>query len=255
MVPHLSVSKDGPLGIIRFVNPAKLNALTHDMWEGLGDAVNEFGADPAVRAVILTGEGRRAFTTGADISQMVDFDADEFDRVVVHAQTALDRILKPTVAVVHGYCVGGGFDIGLRCDIRFGDEKSNFGAPDPKLGTAWGTGTQKLIEAVGPARARDIIISCRLVEAEEARQIGLVSKIVSADELDDFARGEALRIASYAPLSMKAAKFTFAELLRSGSDVDVQAIKQSVRDCVVSEDFAEGQRAFLERRPPNFVGK
>lgn len=255
MEPNLSVSKDGPLGIVRFVNPSKLNALTHEMWQSLGDAVNEFGKDPAVRVVILTGEGRRAFTTGADISQMVDFDADEFDRVVVHAQTALDRILKPTIAVVHGYCVGGGFDIGLRCDIRYGDEKSTFGAPDPKLGTAWGTGTKKLIETVGPARARDIIISCRLVEAEEAQRIGLVSKIVLADELDDFAHREALRIASYAPLSMRAAKFTFSELLKNGSDVDVAAIKKSVRDCVVSEDFAEGQKAFLERRPPNFVGK
>jgi enoyl-CoA hydratase/carnithine racemase len=255
MKPHLAISREGAIGSIKFVNPAKLNALTHEMWSGLGDALNAFSDDDGIRAVLISGEGRKAFTTGADIEQFADFDTAEFDRVVRHAQHALDRATKPTIAVVHGYCVGGGFDIGLRCDMRFADTNAQFGAPDPKLGTAWGPGTKVLIDAVGAPRAREIILSCRLVPAEEARQIGIANRIFDPDELWDAAMAEAQRIAEYAPLSIKAAKRTFHELLSTFSPPDIEKIYSFVKECTDSADFVEGQRAFAERRKPVFRGR
>jgi enoyl-CoA hydratase/carnithine racemase len=252
---HLHVAREGSVGLLKFVNPAKLNALTHEMWQGLGDALNDFSSDPSIRAVVISGAERRAFTSGADITQFAEYPQKEFDRVVWHAQAALDKATKPTIAVIHGYCIGGGLDIALRCDIRFAAPGAKFGAPDPKIGTTWGPGTKLLIDAVGAPLARDMILCCRIIDRDEAYRAGLVTRLADSDEIDRLALEEARSIAGFAPLSIRAAKETFYEFVSNFNGPDIKAIYAALKRCTDSEDFVEGQRAFAEHRTPVFKGR
>src|SRR3954466_1579025 len=249
------------VGVITFNNPAKRNAMSLDMWEGLGNALVELRDNPDVRVVILTGAGDKAFVSGADISQFekVRHNAaasEEYSRKSEAQRALLANYPKPIIACIRGFCLGGGMQVAMAADIRIAGDNSQFGIPAAKLGIAYGyDGLKHLVSLVGPSWARLIMYTGMRIEAAEALRIGLVDRVLPGAELWDAAMEIARTISGNAPLAIKAAKITIAEVLKDESKRDMDAIKAIGMACMDSEDFREGRRAFMEKRKPQFKGK
>ena len=253
--------KSGPVGRLVFNNPGKRNATSLEMWQAIPVILDEFERDETIRVVVLSGAGERAFVSGADIS--------EFDRVrstpeqVAHyervgdvAQSRLAQCPKPTLARIRGYCVGGGVATALSCDLRIAAEDAQFGVPAAKLGLGYAErGIKALMDVVGPACAKEILFTGRLFSAQEALAIGLVNRVVPTDELEAAVADTAERIAENAPLTILAAKRTVEELTRLDGRPDLSRTAELVQRCFESEDYAEGRRAFAEKRKPIFRGR
>ena len=248
------------VGIVTFNNPAKRNALSLDMWDGLAASLTAFAADPAIRAVVLTGAGDKAFVSGADISQ---FEAERHNAAASEAysqRSAAARALlagfaKPVIACIRGFCIGGGLQVAMSADIRIAAEGSSFGIPAARLGIAYGLdGLRNLVALVGPAQARLLMFTGARIDAAEALRIGLIERLVAPDAAMDTAMHIARSIAANAPLAVRAAKVTISEILRDPADRDGALIKRVGDDCMDSADFREGRRAFMEKRPPRFTG-
>jgi enoyl-CoA hydratase len=247
---------DDGVGIITFNNPDKRNAMSLDMWEGLGHALIELRDDPAVRVVILRGAGDKAFVSGADISQFekVRHNAaasEEYARRSAAQRALLADYPKPTIAAIRGFCLGGGMQVAMLCDIRIAAEASQFGIPAARLGIAYGyDGLRHLVSLVGPSWARLIMYTGMRIDSAEALRIGLVDRVIPNDEWWDAAIAIARTISENAPLAVKAAKITIAQILNDPAERDMEATA-----CMDSEDFREGRRAFMEKRKPRFTGK
>jgi enoyl-CoA hydratase/carnithine racemase len=220
----------------------------------------EFAADDAVQVLVLAGAGGRAFVSGADISE---FDkrrssseqAESYSARTTNVFTILRELEKPTIAKIQGYCMGGGVALALACDIRIAADDGKFAIPAAKLGLAYREDfTRWLVEAVGPAFAKEILYSGERFDAAEAQRIGLVNHVVAAAELDDYVAGFAKGIAAKAPLTVKASKGTINEILK-GEACDSELIKRLQATCYDSADFKEGRKAFAEKRPPEFKGR
>ena len=261
MSERLPTEKRGAVGWITFNNPERRNAMSLDMWEALPRALDAFEADDEVRVIALRGAGDRAFISGADISQ---FEKDRsspegvqrYEEMAEGAQQRLSRADKPTVAVIRGYCLGGGVNIALACDLRLAADDARFGIPAARMGIGYrASSTKNLVDVVGPAYAREILITARQFSAAEALAMGLVQRVVPAAEID--ARAEALlaEIGANAPLSMRTGKRIVRELLKPAAEFDAEAARGWVRECFASEDYREGRRAFMEKRKPAFKGK
>jgi enoyl-CoA hydratase/carnithine racemase len=249
------------VGVITFNNPEKRNAMSLDMWEGLGHALIDLRDDPTVRVVILVGAGDKAFVSGADISQFEKTRhnaqaSEEYSRRSAAQRALLADYPKPTIACIRGFCLGGGMQVAMLSDIRIAAENSQFGIPAAKLGIAYGyDGLRHLVSLVGPSWARLMMYTGMRIDSAEALRIGLVDRVVPADELWSATTEIARTISGNAPLAIKAAKITIAQVLKDPGDRDMDAVHKIGMDCMDSEDFREGRRAFMEKRKPQFKGR
>jgi enoyl-CoA hydratase/carnithine racemase len=249
------------IGMVTFNQPEKRNAISVRMWIGLAEILERFAADPAVKVVVLTGAGSKAFVSGADISQFDQLrgDADaqqEYDRMTSAGRAALAGFAKPMIAEIRGFCLGGGLNIAMQADIRIAAQGAQFGAPAAKIGNVYGLEmARKLVSLIGPAQARLLLYTGDRIDAEEAARIGLVNRVVAEDMLAETVKGIARMIAGAAPLSVFAHKVVINEAVRDAGERDVQALQTALKACLDSEDYREGRTAFMEKRPPRFVGR
>ncbi|MFC5322587.1 enoyl-CoA hydratase [Bradyrhizobium oligotrophicum] len=252
---------DDRVGIITFNNPDKRNAMSLEMWEGLGQALVALRDDADIRVVVLTGAGDKAFVSGADISQFEQSRhnaaaSEDYARKSSAQRALLADYPKPTLACVRGFCLGGGLQIAMLTDMRFASEDSQFGIPAARLGIAYGyDGLRNLVALVGPSQARLLLYTGLRIDAAEALRIGLVDRMMANDELLPATLDIARTIAGNAPLAVQAAKITIAEVLKDESHRDLAAIRRIGDACMDSEDFREGRRAFMEKRKPAFKGR
>src|ERR1700748_3557736 len=249
------------VGVVTFNNPEKRNAMSLEMWEGFGQALIELRDNPNVRVVIMVGAGDKAFVSGADISQFEKTRhnaeaSEEYSRKSAAQRALLADFPKPVIACIRGFCLGGGMQVAMSADIRVAAEDSQFGIPAAKLGIAYGyDGLKHLVSLVGPSWARLLMFTGMRIHSSEAVRIGLVDRVVPDAELWNATMEIARTISGNAPLAIKAAKITIAQVLKDPADRDMGAIKQIGTDCMDSEDFREGRRAFMEKRKPAFKGK
>jgi enoyl-CoA hydratase len=249
------------VGVITFNNPEKRNAMSLDMWEGLGHALIELRDDADVRVVVLTGAGDKAFVSGADISQFEKTRhnaeaSEEYSKKSAAQRALLADYPKPIIACIRGFCLGGGMQVAMAADIRIAAEDSRFGIPAAKLGIAYGyDGLRHLVSLVGPSWARLIMYTGMRIESAEALRIGLVDRVVPDAELWDATMEIARTISGNAPLAIQAAKITIAQVLKDPDKRDMDAIKAIGTACMDSEDFREGRRAFMDKRKPKFTGR
>jgi enoyl-CoA hydratase/carnithine racemase len=252
---------DGHVLHIRFNNPGKHNALSMDMWEAVPPLLDKAAKDDNVRMVVLSGEGGKAFISGADISQFKDMRAakEAVTRYEAMAEAALQGIYefgKPTVACIRGYCIGGGVNVAISCDIRIASSDSVFSIPATRLGLGYRFSAMKnLTQLVGPGFAKDIFFTGRRLDAAEALRIGLINRVAEPDGLDALLGEYTTAITTGAPLTIKAGKRIIQEVLKLDADFDAEMCRQLILDCFESEDYAEGRTAFMEKRKPVFKGK
>lgn len=249
------------VGVITFNNPDKRNAMSLDMWEGLGNALTSLRDNPDVRVVILVGAGDKAFVSGADISQFEKTRhnaaaSEEYSKRSEAQRALLASYPKPTIACIRGFCLGGGMQVAMLTDIRIASDNSQFGIPAAKLGIAYGyDGLRHLVSLVGPSQARLIMYTGMRIDSAEAQRIGLVDRVLPDAQLWDATMEIARTISGNAPLAIKAARVTIAEILKDESQRDMAAIKAIGIACMDSEDFREGRTAFMAKRKPVFKGK
>ena len=256
---QVRIERDGAIATVVLDRPEKLNALTRAMWASLGTAIDSLSADDGVRCVILRGAGEKAFSPGNDIGefgrersnkeQAIAYGAD------MHATArALAACRHPMVAQIHGICVGGGLEIAALCDLRICGTSSRFGAPIKNLGLVMAYDEMApLVRLVGPAVALEILLEGRVFDAAEARQKGLVTRVVADDQVAVEARASAERIAEGAPLVARWHK-KFARRLAEGTPLSA-AERDECFDCFDTEDFRTGYAAFLAKTKPAFKGR
>jgi enoyl-CoA hydratase len=258
----LLLEKDGPIGWIIFNQPEKRNAVSQEMWQQMPEYVHDLATDDAIRVVVLRGAGDQAFVAGADISQFKDrrrnmADEEEYRRISGRGQESLGTLTKPLLAMIHGYCVGGGVGIAVACDIRIAADDASFGIPAARLGLGYHYhGMEKLMKLIGPASTKEIFFTARTdFSAADALRMGLVNQVVPKAELEAFTRSYAERMARNAPLTLRSAKATVEQLLRPPADRDLALLDKLMADCFNSQDYQEGVKAFSEKRRPQFQGR
>jgi enoyl-CoA hydratase len=252
---------DGGIGWLTFNNPQRRNAVSLEMWQGIGDALDAFQRDASVRVVVMKGAGGKAFAAGADISEFDQQRANaeqrkQYGEISARGGRGLAQFDKPLIAMIQGFCIGGGLAIALNADVRFATPASKFGIPAAKLGLGYEyAGTAALARLVGPSSARDILFSARFLEADEALRIGLVNFVVPDDQLEARVRAYAALIAANAPLTIHAAKASINAFERYSRGQEADEIAALVDACFDSDDYKEGRRAFAEKRAPKFQGR
>ena len=257
---HTVFEADGPLAFLTFNRPEARNAMTWEMYEALVDACDEVDRAEEIRVLILRGAGGKAFVAGTDIAQFHNFndreDGVKYEERLDAVLDRLERVTKPTIAQVQGVAAGGGCAIALTCDLRIATPESTFGMPIARtLGNCLSAATfSRLVDLLGPARVKELMFTGRFVEAEEARALGMISRVAAAADIDRAVRDVALEIAGNAPLTLRATKEIIRRLmakrrLERGEDSDV------VEMCYTSTDFREGVTAFLAKRKPTWTGR
>ena len=258
---HLLVEQSGQTGWITFNDPAKHNAVSLAMWEGIPPALDRFEKDENIRSVVVTGAGGKAFVSGANISQFDKLrtgrDAVEYyEQAAEGAQLALQNFPKPLIARIDGYCIGGGMNIALCCDIRIASEPSSMSIPAARLGLGYRfSAIQNLLRAVGAANALDVFLSAERYPAARAKELGLIQYVVPKEELDQTLNSYLAKINANAPLTMAAGKTMIKALSDRTISLDEQEMKRLVIQCFESDDYKEGKLAFAEKRAPVFKGK
>ena len=260
--PKLLLHKDGPIGWIIFNQPAKRNAVSQEMWQLMPEYVADLASDDAIRVVILRGAEERAFVAGADISQFKDrrrnaADEAEYSAISARGQESLTHLAKPLLAMIHGYCIGGGVGIAITCDMRLASDDARFGIPAARLGLGYHyNGMEKLMKLIGPAYTKELFFTARTdFSAQDALRMGLVNQVLPKAELETFTRNYALTMAQNAPLTLRSAKANVDQLLRQPEQRDLAMLDQMIAQCFNSQDYQEGVKAFAEKRRPQFQGR
>lgn len=257
----LVVEKKGAVGWIVFNQPGKRNAINGAMWRGIAPAMRQFDADAEVRCVAFRGTGSEAFSAGADISEFQKIRAErqsvsQYDGLLDEVLHAIQDSRKPSVAMIHGFCMGGGLEIALACDLRYCGESAQFGVPAAKLGLAYNVeGHKRLLETVGHARAREIMFLGRRYDALEGLVMGLVHRVLPDGELEGFVDDVLKTLASNAPLAIANSKTIIEEYVKASGPPDHARMDAAIDRCARSADYEEGRRAFMEKRKPKFEGK
>jgi enoyl-CoA hydratase len=255
----LAEKADG-IGMMTFNNPARRNAMSLEMWEAIDTILEDFENDDSVRVVIMKGAGGKAFVSGADISEFKEKRnnaeaAAHYAAVSEGARNRLGNLKKPLIALIDGFCLGGGLAVALAADMRFATDQSQFGVPAARLGIAYAfDGLRRLVSLVGPALANEIMFTAHRIDAAEALRIGLINRVIPADDIESTVRDLALTIVNNAPLSVNASKVTIKEVLKDAGDRDMDNLARISKSCFDSADYAEGRQAFMEKRQPVFTG-
>ena len=258
----LLLQKDGPIGWITFNQPEKRNAVSQEMWQAMPEYVADLAADPAIRVVILRGGGETAFVAGADISQFKDrrrnaADEEEYRRISGAGSDSLARLGKPLVAMIHGFCIGGGVSIAITCDLRIAADDARFGIPAARLGLGYHyKGMEKLMSLIGPSYTKELFFTARTdFTAQDALRMGLVNQVVPKADLERFTRDYALTMSRNAPLTQRSAKASVEQILKPEAQRDYALLDKLIKDCFDSQDYQEGVKAFSEKRRPQFQGR
>ncbi len=258
---RMTVEKRGAIGWLVFDNPARRNAINGAMWRAIPPAMKQFDADPEVRCIAFRGAGTEAFAAGADISE---FEKNRAERSSVAAYDGLlDEVLhaiqdsrKPSLAMIHGFCMGGGVEVALACDLRYCNASAQFGIPAAKLGLAYNVeGHKRLVETVGHARAREIMFLGRRYGAEEAVRIGLAHQAFADARLEAEVDRILQVLCENAPLAIANSKTIIEEFVKAEGAPDHAAMAAAMARCAKSADYEEGRKAFMEKRKPRFLGK
>lgn len=253
--------KDGAIGWLIFNNPERRNAVSLEMSEAAGRVLEDYARDDAIRVVILRGAGEKAFISGGDISK---FERDRStpeglanaERIRSRARNLLAMLEKPTIAMIRGYCLGGGMGWALNCDLRICSEDAKFGIPSARLSIGYGAdGIRQLMDLVGPSAAKEVLFTAKQYTAQEALRLGIVNRVVPAAELESYTRSYAEVIANNAPLAILSAKTAVNELLKDPADRNMELVTLRAHAATTSQDNIEGRRAFMEKRKPVFTGK
>jgi enoyl-CoA hydratase len=252
--------KEGGVGYLTFNNPERHNAVSLEMWEAASGYLEEFKNDKNIRVVVLSGAGGKAFVSGADISKFESErsnkeNIDRYNVAVDKANTTVYEFPKPTIAMIRGYCIGGGVGLALACDLRICSDNSKFGVPAAKLGLGYGfKGIKKLVDVVGPSFAKEIFYTARQFTAAEAVTMGLVNRSLPEAELESYVKNYADTISGNAPMTVDAVKFIVGETVKPGAERDLKKCADMVAACFASNDYIEGRQAFMEKRKPTFTG-
>ncbi len=260
-MPELLVRRDGAVGTIVFSNPAKLNAVSIDMWQAMPRAMAELERDADVRVIVVCGDGERAFISGADISQFeqarsnADAQA-RYNAAVEQGYLAPVRCAKPVIAKIRGICFGGGLGLAAACDLRIAADDALFRMPAARLGLGYNfVGIKRFVDLMGPMNVADIFFSARKFDAADALRMGFVSRVVPAAELDREVDAYCRLVAENAPLTIAAAKRAIREAVTDASSRDLEDLQRMLAACFDSEDYKEGRTAFMEKRAPRFKGR
>jgi enoyl-CoA hydratase len=257
----LLVEVTGQVATVTFNNPGKRNALSVEMRAALPGLLKALNADGDVRVIVMTGAGDKAFASGADISEFGEQRTSpaaraSYDKAWAAVNDAWASLDKPVIAMIRGFCMGGGLLTALQADIRIASDDSQFGIPAARLGLGYAvSGVTTLMNLVGPAWTAEILFSAVRFTAAEALRMGLVNRVVPADSLRDTVLSLADSIARNAPLTVAAAKAAIREVGRPDARRDLARVDAMVEACFQSADYLEGQRAFAEKRPPAFTGR
>jgi enoyl-CoA hydratase len=260
-MPEILIRRDGSVGRVVVSNPDKYNAMTTDMWRALPERIAELDADPAVHVIVLTGDGDKAFVSGADISQFesqrTEAAAQErYNEAVDVAYMAPVKAGKPVIAAIRGICMGGGLGLAAACDIRLCADDARFRMPAARLGLGYKqAGVQRFVSLIGVQNTYDIFFSARVFDAAEALRMGFVSRVVAPGALDEAVMALAAMIGENAPLTTRAVKLTVNAVLGNHAEANAQSAQAAIDLCNKSADYREGVRAFGEKRKPVFTGR
>lgn len=258
---RVKVRLDGPALHIVFDNLARHNALSVDMWGAVPPLLKQAEHDDRVRLVVFSGAGEKAFVSGADISQFEDQRAAKeavkhYEALAEDALMGIYRFPKPTIASIRGWCIGGGVNVAISCDIRLAASDAVFSIPAARLGLGYRYSALKnLVDLIGVGPAKDLFFTARRIDAVEALRLGLVTRTASVTELPALLDEYVKSIGENAPLTVQAAKAIVGEILKPSPDLDLQRCRDLIIGCFESEDYAEGRRAFMEKRRPVFRGR
>jgi enoyl-CoA hydratase len=258
---RMQVWTEGPTLHLRFNNPARHNALSADMWQAVPPLLAQAEQDDAIRLVVFSGAGEKAFVSGADISQFEDLRAareavKQYEVMAEDALMAIYRCAKPTLACIRGFCIGGGVNVAISCDIRIASSDSVFAIPAARLGLGYRLSALKnLVNLVGPGVAKDLFFTARRIDAAEAQRVGLVTRTCAPEALPQLLAEYTTALGANAPLTVRAGKRIIEEILKDDADLDRDLCRRLILDCFESEDYAEGRRSFMEKRQPQFRGK
>ena len=261
MSDEILVQQKDAIATVIFNRPHLRNAISLAMWREIARVAEGLGKDESVRAVVFRGAGTEAFASGADISEFKEVRKDvataqAYSKETEAAYRAVRSCPKPTVAMIYGFCMGGGMALAMACDLRFAAEGSKFGIPAARLGIVYGLeSTRPLVHLVGPAYAKDILFSARTLEVQEAFAIGFVDRLLPVAELEPYTYDYLGKVAANAPLSVRGAKLIVEAALEDGGASRTAEIRTVALQAFESEDYKEGTRAFLEKRRPRFQGR
>ncbi len=255
------IERDGPIGHLIINNPAKRNAMSLDMWRAIPDAIEKLENDPQIHLIVVTGSGNTAFVSGADISEFDEVRGDTksatfYDDMNAEAYRAIRNVKKPTLALIQGFCMGGGFGLAAACDLRLSNASGKFGIPAGKLGVGYPTDAiEDIVHLVGPANAKEIYLTAKVYDAEQTKQIGFLNDIFADDTFEQETDKYCQTIAKLAPLSAQYHKAGINRAIGQRDSIDIHQLRSMAATCFDSKDYAEGRAAFMEKRKPIFTGE